>query len=116
MDASTDEEKSYQSFWKGKSLRLCCVAGSFPENLSGQAFPFGMENKKPYEILRRILFLGSIAAIQGLAGCGFSDDHGEKNCGGWSQRPRRSSRKWPGSTTDEQGSPMNPAREPAAME
>lgn len=46
--------------------------------------------------LRRILFLGSIAAIAGLAGCGFSDDTGEKLRGG-SQRPRRSSRKWPGS-------------------
>ena len=30
--------------------------------------------------LRRILFLGSIAAIAGLAGCGFSDDTEEKTC------------------------------------
>lgn len=31
--------------------------------------------------LRRILFLGSIAAIAGLAGCGFSDDTEEKTAG-----------------------------------
>ena len=31
--------------------------------------------------LIRILFLGSIAAIAGLAGCGFSDDTGEKTAG-----------------------------------
>ena len=46
--------------------------------------------------LRRILFLGSIAAIAGLAGCGFSDDTEEKLRGGVSAHGA-SSRKWPGS-------------------
>ena len=55
--------------------------------------------------LRRILFLGSIAAIAGLAGCGFSDDTEEKTAGAGVSAHGALHVNGP-VLTDEQGSPM----------